>query len=113
MIELGIVSDEICPDFREAVALGTGWGITKYEIRCLKSGRVPAIDRAEWQDVLACVREHQLSITALSPGIFKYQLSKKTEIMRELEETLPGTIAMAKECNCSLVIIFGLQREKN
>ena len=32
MIELGIVSDEICPDFREAVELGMGWGITRFEI---------------------------------------------------------------------------------
>jgi sugar phosphate isomerase/epimerase len=113
MIELGIVSDEICPDFREAAALGMSWGLTRYEIRCVKSGRVPAIDRAEWEDILACVKEHQLSITALSPGIFKHQISKKVEITRELEETLPATIAMAKECSCPLVIVFGLQREKN
>lgn len=113
MIELGIVSDEICPDFREAVALGMSWGITRYEIRCLKSGRVPAIEKAEWDDVLACVREHNLSITALSPGIFKHQLSNKADITRELEEVLPETIARARECDCPLVIIFGLQREKN
>jgi sugar phosphate isomerase/epimerase len=113
MIELGIVSDEICPDFREAVAMGMSWDMTRYEIRCVKSGRVPAVDRAEWEDILSCVREHHLSITALSPGIFKHQLSMKAEIIRELEETLPATIAMAKECDCPLVIIFGLQREKN
>ena len=99
MIELGIVSDE-CPDFREAAALGMSWGLMRYEIRCVKSGRIPAIDRAEWEEIVACIKEHQLSITALSPGIFKHQISKKVEITRELEETLPATITMAKECSC-------------
>jgi sugar phosphate isomerase/epimerase len=113
MIELGIVSDEICPDFREAVALGMEWGITRYEIRCVKSGRVPAVDQAEWEDILACVQEHGLSVTALSPGIFKHQLSKKDDLTRELEETLPRTIAMARQCACPLIIVFGIQREKN
>ena len=113
MIELGIVSDEICPDFREAATLGMSWGITKYEVRCVKSGRVPTVDQAEWQEILAFIRQHSLSITALSPGIFKHQLSKKEDIRRELDVTLPRTIAMARECSCPLVIIFGLQREKN
>ncbi len=89
------------------------WGLMRYEIRCVKSGRIPAIDRAEWEEILACIKEHQLSITALSPGIFKHQISKKVEITRELEETWPATITMAKECSCPLVIVFGLQREKN
>ena len=113
MIELGIVSDELTPDFREAVAIGLDWGITRYEIRCVKSGRIPAVDPAEWDDILACVREHQLSVTALSPGIFKHQLSKKEDLLRELEETLPATITMARQCNCPLIIVFGIQREKN
>jgi len=113
MIELGIVSDEIAPDFREAVTLGMEWGITRYEIRCVRSGRVPAVDPAEWDDILGLVREHGLSITALSPGIFKHQLSRKTELLHELEETLPRTIAMARQCDCPLIIVFGIQREKN
>jgi sugar phosphate isomerase/epimerase len=113
MIELGIVSDEICPDFREAVAIGMGWGITRYEIRCVRSGRIPAVDQQEWEDILACVREHGLSITALSPGIFKHQISKRAELMHELEETLPQTITMARQCGCPLIIVFGIQREKN
>ncbi len=113
MIELGIVSDEICPDFREAVAVGMSWGITRYELRCVKSGRIPAIDQAEWQEILACIREHRLTVTALSPGIFKHQLSRKQELAVELNETLPRTIEMARECGCSLIVIFGIQREKN
>jgi sugar phosphate isomerase/epimerase len=113
MIELGIVSDEICLDFRQAVAHGMRWGITRYEIRCVTSGRIPAVDQAEWKDILACVREHRLSITALSPGVFKHPISNMSDITRELDEVLPRTFAMAKECDCPLVIIFGLQRQKN
>ena len=43
-LALGIVSDEIATDFRTAVGHGLSWGITRYEIRCLVSGRVPEVE---------------------------------------------------------------------
>ena len=110
-LALGIVSDEISPDFREAVRHGLSWGITRYEIRCLLSGRIPDIDAAEWEDVLRCAKEKGLAITALSPGIFKHPVSKQDEIVREVNETLPRTIAMAKQCGARLIIAFGFQRQ--
>jgi sugar phosphate isomerase/epimerase len=111
-LELGLVSDEVSPDFREAVRHGLGWGILRYEIRVLKSGRVPNVDPSEFDDVLACTREHGLRITALSPGIFKHPLSRTAELERELSETLPATIRMAKTCGSPMIILFGFQREK-
>jgi sugar phosphate isomerase/epimerase len=112
-LELGIVSDEITTDFREAVRLGSSWGIKKYEIRCLKSGRIPDVDRHEWQEVVKIAREEGVQITALSPGIFKHGPSKTGEIEHELAVVLPQTMTMAKECGASLVIVFGFQRQEN
>ena len=110
-LALGIVSDEITPSFRDAVRHAAGWGITRFEIRCLASGRVPDVDAAEWADLLRARKEHGLTITALSPGIFKHSLSKKAEIERELSEVLPRTMGMAKECGARLIIVFGFQRQ--
>lgn len=111
-ISLGIVSDEITLEFRKAAEYGTSWGISLYEIRCLQSGRVPNVERSEIADVLQCVKEKNIRITALSPGIFKHQLSKQHEIQHELTDVLPRTIALAKELGAPLIIVFGFQREQ-
>ncbi len=110
-LELGIVSDEIAPDFREAVRHALGWGIRKFEIRVLKSGRVPAVDQAEIEDVLATIRASQVEVTALSPGIFKPSLSQTSALEVEIRETLPATIALARRLGAPMIIVFGFQRE--
>jgi sugar phosphate isomerase/epimerase len=110
-LELGIVSDEIAPDFREAVRHALGWGIRKFEIRVLKSGRVPAVEEAELADVVATIRAHQVQVTALSPGIFKHSLAKTAALEDEIQRTLPATIALARRLGSSMIIIFGFQRE--
>ena len=112
-LELGVVSDEISPDFREATRHGLGWGVTKYELRVLKSGRVPEVAPDEFADVLACVRDLRLTITALSPGVFKHSLAKPDELEREIRDTLPATIRMARECGAPMIIVFGFHREQN
>ena len=112
-IGLGIVSDEISPDFREAAGHAKKWGISIFEIRVLKTGRIPAAERQELQEVKAVVNEHGLSISALSPGIFKLPISQNAGLESELIETLPKTLALAREFGASMVIVFGFQREKN
>jgi len=46
-IALGIVSDEVSPDFGEAARYGAEWGISIFEIRVLKTGRIPVVDQGE------------------------------------------------------------------
>lgn len=111
-LELGIVSDEITPDFREAVRHALLWGVRKFEIRVLKSGRVPAVDAAEIEEVIQTIRERDVQVTALSPGIFKASLSRTDVLERELAETLPATIALARRLGASMIITFGFQREQ-
>ncbi len=110
-LTLGIVSDEITPSFRDAVRHAAGWGITRFEIRCLATGRIPDVDAAEWADLLKARKDEGLTITALSPGIFKHPLTRTVEIERELSDVLPRTIAMARECGARLIIVFGFQRQ--
>ena len=109
-LALGIVSDEIAPDFRTAVRYGISWGITRYEIRCLTSGRVPDVNLAEWEDTVAAVRENGLTVTALSPGIFKHPLDRADDLEREIRDVLPRTIDCAEQCGARLIIVFGVQK---
>ncbi len=112
-LELGMVSDEISPDFNEAARYGGEWGISIFEFRVLKTGRIPAVDQGELREVGGLVKGHGLKITALSPGIFKHPLSQMAKLEEELTTTLPKTLALARELGASLVIAFGFQRERN
>lgn len=110
-LALGIVSDEISPDFSEATRHGNSWGISIYELRVLRSGRVPQVDPAELVEVQNLVKNHGLTISALSPGIFKHPLSQKHELEQELKEVLPRTLDLAGRFNARLVIVFGFRKE--
>jgi sugar phosphate isomerase/epimerase len=112
-LEFGMVSDEISPDFNEAARYGGEWGISIFELRVLRTGRIPAVDQGELREVQALVKGNGLRITALSPGIFKLPLSQTTKLEEELSTTLPKTLALAREFGASLVIAFGFQREQN
>ncbi len=112
-ITLGIVSDEVSPDFREAAHHAGEWGITIFEIRVLKSGRIPAVDRQELHEVKTVVSNQGLTVSALSPGIFKCPISQTRALEDELTNTLPETLALAREFGTSMLIVFGFQREKH
>jgi sugar phosphate isomerase/epimerase len=111
-LALGIVSDEISNDFAEAVHYGIRWGILIYELRVLKTGRVPNIEQSELNEILSLIQQHQICISALSPGIFKHPLSKCHELEKELTQTLPQTVAMANRLGAKAIIVFGFQRER-
>lgn len=109
-ITLGIVSDELSPDFPEAVDHATSWGISIFELRVVKSGRVPDVESGELRVIRNTVREKGLTVSALSPGIFKFPLEEKVKLEHELTEVLPRTLEMAREFGASIVIVFGFQR---
>jgi len=112
-LEIGIVSDEVSAIFREAVGLAKNWGVSLFELRCLRTGRIPNVDRSDIHEVLDIVGSGKIKITALSPGIFKHSVSQQYEIEHELDTVLPATIALAKELGAPLIIVFGFIREPN
>jgi sugar phosphate isomerase/epimerase len=112
-LELGIVSDEISPDFNEAARYAKEWGISIFELRVLMTGRIPAVDQRELREVQAVVNGQGLRVSALSPGIFKLPLSQIQKLEDELVNTLPKTMALAHEFGASMIIAFGFQREQH
>ncbi len=109
-MKLGIVSDEISLNFREAVSYGLEWGIEDYELRCVRSGRVPYISQEEIADILAMKKERGINITAISPGMFKLTLHDRKGLERELTQVFDDSMRLAERLGTNLIITFGIMR---
>jgi len=109
-VRIGIVTDEISPDIREAIALGVSWGIRDFEFRTCRSGRIPFISETDLQTLRDCKDEFGVNITALSPGTFKTTVGETDSVRKELNEILPRTMHLAHQLGAPLVITFGFLR---
>ncbi len=107
-LRLGIVADEISRDFREAVRQGKAAGVQCFEARFLKSGRVPACDRHEIDEVDAIASGEGITITAVSPGLFKHAATE-SDFRREMNDLFPGAVELAQRWKAKL-IVFGFQK---
>ncbi len=114
MFDIGIVTDEISLDIREAIDIGFKLGIKNYELRCVGSyeKRVPFVDEKDINFILKETLSGKIKITALSPGIFKIKPSESEKLKFEIGETLPKTFKLAKELNVEKIIIFGFIRDE-
>jgi sugar phosphate isomerase/epimerase len=109
-MRIGFVTDEISANIEEAITVGVSWGIRDFELRMIGERRVPAVDPGDIQRVVALQRKHGLRITALSPGVLKGTLQDDALLTRELNDTLPETIRLARLFDTKTVIIFGFKR---
>jgi sugar phosphate isomerase/epimerase len=109
-MRIGIVTDEISSDVREAIQLGLNWGIMDYELRVIGEARVPTVKSETVDDLLWLKEKLGLHYTALSPGTGKGTIDDQATLQREMNETLPATFALAKKFASPKVIIFGFQR---
>ena len=110
-MRLAIVSDEISRDFSTAVELGVEWGIRTFEIRGLRTGRIPEVAEWEIRDLSAVNEQFGITISALSPGVFKVPIAA-AETAHQLRETLPKSYELAHRLGTDRVIIFGGRREE-
>jgi sugar phosphate isomerase/epimerase len=106
-MRIGIVTDEISLDIREAFSLGVSWGIHDFEFRSSTSGRVPNVSSEDVRVLLQMKKEFSATIAALSPGTFRCLVDDKEAIEKELNQVLPETIKLAHKLDTSLVITFG------
>ena len=109
-MRLAIVSDEISKDFRKAVEYGLDWGITDYEIRNLTTGRVPYVANDEINLVKEVVKEYDLTISAISPALFKIALNEEEQLKLQIEENIYESFRLADRLATRNVIIFGFKR---
>lgn len=109
MTPLGIVSDEIRRDFRQAVRVGTSLGIRRYEIRNLASGRAPMCGNDAMAEAETIARDEGVEITALSPGLFKLT-DTETAFRREMSEVYPRAAEWARRWILPGLIVFGFHK---
>lgn len=108
-LQVGIVSDEISRDFREALRVGIPLGIRRYEIRNLAAGRAPVCGDAAMRETERIARDEGVEITALSPGLFKYTHSA-VEFRREMAEVYPLAVEWALRWKLPGLIVFGFHK---
>ena len=108
-LKLGIVSDEISRNFRQAVRIGKKCGLWRYEIRYLQTGRVTVCDEKEISEVEKIAEGEGIEITGLSPGLFKFA-QNETDFRREMEEIFPRALELAHRWKLANLIIFGFQK---
>jgi sugar phosphate isomerase/epimerase len=109
MTPLGIVSDEISRDFREAVRVGTSLGIRRYEIRNLTAGRAPMCGDPAMLEVERIAAGEGVEITALSPGLFKLT-DDEAAFRREMAEVYPRAVEWAQRWKLPGLIVFGFHK---
>jgi sugar phosphate isomerase/epimerase len=108
-MELGIVADEINRNFREAVRTGLRAGLRRYEVRFLESGRAPLCDASELREVERIRDGEGVTITALSPGLFKH-VADASAFRREINELYPRAAELAQRWGLRSLIVFGFQK---
>lgn len=109
-MRIAIVSDEISTDFQEAVKFGLEWGITDFELRNLKGGRVPYVSDDEINKIIKSIKKYDLNISSISPGLFRISLSDELQLKLEIEEHIYESFRLAEKLNTKNVIIFGFKK---
>jgi len=108
-MKLSIVSDELSRDFQTAVEIGYEWGLVNYEIREVWLERIPNLSQKGLDIIKEVIKRYKISITALSPGVFKTDLN--SEEIKTHKFRLKEAFKLAVEFNTNRVIIFGVKRD--
>src|SRR5690242_17384610 len=66
-----IVTDELSGDPETAFELGLEWGVSHFELRGVFDARVPRLLPHLRRRLVRAVRDFGVTVTALSPGLFK------------------------------------------
>lgn len=131
-MRISLVTDELTGDPETAFELGLEWGIGAFELRGVFDQRVPRIAPHLRRRLVRAVREFGVSITALSPGLFKIPLpaaapkqsnlgwmdkgfdmawSAARDVMADhLESLLPQSLELAAELGAPLIVAFSFER---
>jgi len=109
MTEISIISDELSLNFSEAVRMAAQCGIRRMELRTLTGGRVPACSAADRIEVDDALRNEGITVTALSPGLFKHAATE-SDFRYELRELLPRSLELAHGWQVSKMLVFGFKK---
>jgi sugar phosphate isomerase/epimerase len=109
-MDIGILSDEIALDLTQALTLGRGLGIRKYEIRCIDdyNNRIPDIPSHRINELKNAVSGGDIIITGVTPGLFKVPFQDAAQLEKDLNDLLPRACDLCMDFNCPRVIAFSV-----
>jgi sugar phosphate isomerase/epimerase len=105
-MKISIVSDEISQDLGEVEAFLRRHAVEAIEIRTIGGRRVPDLRPEDLATLAAWAERGSPRITGVSPGIFKGSVLDAALARRQLEETLPRTLDLARRWNAAFVVAF-------
>jgi len=127
-----IVTDELSGDPATAFELGLEWGVSHFELRGVFDSRVPRLAPHLRRRLVRAVREFGITVTALSPGLFKCPFPDdepassnlgwmdrgrfeawdecRATVDDHLRRLLPESIELAAELGARSLIAFGFSR---
>lgn len=112
-MKLAIASDAISHDFETAVLLGLEWGIEHFELkRTHFRKRIGEVDSEDIDKVSEILRSHSVSVSSLSPGLFKIPLNADL-IKYDIDKLFETTISIAHKLQVESIVLFGFMRCEN
>jgi sugar phosphate isomerase/epimerase len=127
-----VVTDELSGDPETAFELGLEWGVSHFELRGVFDVRVPRLLPHLRRRLVRAVRDFGVTVTALSPGLFKCPFPDdeparsnlgwmdrerfdawdkvRATVDDHLTKLLPESIELAAELGARSLIAFGFSR---
>ncbi|MBT4137225.1 MAG: sugar phosphate isomerase/epimerase [Candidatus Latescibacteria bacterium] len=112
-MEIAIFTDEIFKeDYTRALDRAVEWGVKCVEVRAIDGVRLPKVTSDVLDAFITRVRDLGLSISGLSPGFFKCDLSDP-EVQTTFDDALPRLCEVAGEWGTDLITCFSFKRRPN
>ncbi|WP_054311252.1 sugar phosphate isomerase/epimerase family protein [Mesorhizobium sp. 1M-11] len=99
-----IVTDELSDSPETAFELGLEWGVGHFELRGMHDARVPRLSPSQRRRLLRAIREFDVRISAISPGLFKIPLPPESAqssnlawMDREFHDAWAGAEALLRD----------------
>ena len=110
-MKLAINTDAISQDFETAVLLGLEWGIEYFELKRMFGKRMPDITVDEINLVKKVLRDNEVTLSSIAPGLFKIPLDKEL-IRQESGIRFDQSLALADRLQTRSIVIFGFIRDE-
>jgi len=99
---LGIITDEVSQDLREAIAFARQFGLQALELRSVNNKLLHQMDDAEIEEIRSLIADSGLALCGLSAPIFKCELDQEAEVESHIA-LARQYIAIAQRLNVSLI----------
>lgn len=111
-MELGIITDEVHPDFAVACRHAAQWGLPLVEVRNVDGKNVVLLDDAEADRAAATVAELGLRVSGVASPVFKSPLDERAPGAGAVEFSVPGAESLDAQLElleraCRLAERFG------